>query len=206
MATADSLNGRGCGIHNGRTMKVLAAFEISGKIRDAFLARGHDAWSCDVQWSDHPQHIQSDALVVLRRGWDLVIACPPCTHIAASGARWFAQKRADGRQQDAIEFFNSVVWGCKRHSSHWAIENPIGIMSTYYRKPDQIIHPWQFGHGETKATCLWLGNLPMLRPTNVVDGREPRIHYMPPSADRGQKRSETYEGIAQAMADQWGVV
>lgn len=129
----------------------------------------------------------------------MCIAFPPCTHIASSGARWFKQKREDGRQQKAIEFFLAFT----ELTCPWAIENPIGIMSTKYRKPDQIIQPWQFGHGETKATCLWLHKLPLLEPTNIVDGREPRIWKMSPSKDRSKLRSKTYLGIAKAMAEQW---
>jgi hypothetical protein len=186
--------------------RILAAFEISGKVRDAFAALGHEAWSCDLQASDHPRHRQCNALDEIERGWDLVIAFPPCTHLASSGARWFAEKRRDGRQQLGIDLFMDTVELCSRHARAWAVENPVGIMSTVYRKPDQIIQPWQFGHGETKATCLWLGNLPKLQPTRVVKGRKPRIHFMPPSGDRAKKRSETYTGIARAMAKQWGEI
>jgi site-specific DNA-cytosine methylase len=135
------------------------------------------------------------------RGWDLLIAHPPCDHLSVSGARWFKEKRADGRQGKAVEFFMELI---RAPIERIAVENPIGIMSTLYRKPDQIIQPWQFGHGETKATCLWLKNLPKLEPTNIVDGREARIHKMPPSKDRGKLRSITYQGIADAMAEQWG--
>lgn len=131
----------------------------------------------------------------------MIIAFPPCTDLAVSGARYFKQKQADGRQQKSIEFFMKFVNAeCERI----AIENPIGIMSTHYRKPDQIVHPWMFGHGETKATCLWLKNLSKLKPTNIVDGREQRIWKMPPSPDRAKKRSKTFPGIAKAMSEQWG--
>lgn len=131
----------------------------------------------------------------------MIIAFPPCTDLAVSGARYFKQKQADGRQQKSIEFFMKFVNAkCK----YIAIENPIGIMSTHYRKPDQIVHPWMFGHGETKATCLWLKNLPKLEPTDIVDGREQRIWKMPPSPDRAKKRSKTFPGIAKAMSEQWG--
>jgi hypothetical protein len=130
----------------------------------------------------------------------MIIAFPPCTHLASSGARWFKEKQADGRQQQGIDFFMSFVTA---NSPKIAIENPIGIMSTYYRKPDQIIQPWQFGHGETKATCLWLKNLPLLEPTNIVEGREQRIWRMGPSPDRARLRGRTYSGIATAMALQW---
>ena len=185
-------------------MKVLAAFEITGRIRDAFLERGHDAWSCDLLDSDNSRHIRANALDVIERGWDLVIACPPCTHLASSGARWFKEKQQDGRQDRAISLFLDTAELCGIFAKRWAIENPVGIMSTKWRKPDQIIQPWQFGHGETKATCLWFDSLPSLKPTNIVSGRVPRIHYMSPSKDRAAKRSETYPGIAKAMADQWG--
>lgn len=133
--------------------------------------------------------------------WDMIIAFPPCTDLAVSGARWFPQKRADGRQQRSIEFFlRFVTADCKKI----AIENPIGIMSSEYRKPDQIIQPWQFGHGETKATCLWLKGLPKLLPTDIVDGRAHRVWRMPPGPDRAKLRSKTFPGIAKAMAEQWG--
>lgn len=132
--------------------------------------------------------------------WDMIIAFPPCTDLAVSGARYFAQKRADGRQQRSIEFFMAFA---NANCDRIAIENPIGIMSSQWRKPDQIIQPWQFGHGETKATCLWLKNLPKLKPTDVVEGREQRVWKMPPSADRARLRSKTFPGIAKAMAEQW---
>ena len=135
--------------------------------------------------------------------WDMIIAFPPCTHLAVSGARWFEEKRKDGRQQEAIYLFMHLAFAqCPRI----AIENPVGIMSTVWRKPDQIIQPWQFGHGETKATCLWLRGLPLLQPTNIVEGREQRIWKMPPGKDRGKLRSKTYQGIADAMAEQWGKI
>ena len=155
-------------------MKILIACEFSGIVRDAFAAFGHDAWSCDLLPSERPgNHIQGDVVNVLDFDWDLIIAHPPCTHLAVSGARWFPAKRADGSQQKAIEFFMVIVkTPCKRK----CIENPICIMSRLYRKPDQIIQPWQFGHGETKATCLWLEELPPLEPTNIVSGREHRVH------------------------------
>lgn len=183
-------------------MKVLVGCEYSGKVREACRSLGHDAWSCDLlpaadgsEW-----HIQEDLIRVLGEEWDMLIAFPPCTHLASSGARWFKQKRADGRQQQGIDFFMALAT-CS--IERVAIENPVGIMSTVYRKPDQIIQPWQFGHGETKATCLWLKGLPKLTPTKIVEGREQRVWKMPPSKDRGHKRSETYEGIAKAMAHQW---
>ena len=183
-------------------MRVLVACEFSGVVRDAFRAHGHDAWSCDLLPSPGPFHILSDVRYLLDEPWEIVVAFPPCTHLAVSGARYFAAKRADGRQQSAIDFFLLFA----RLRCRWAIENPIGIMSTVYRKPDQIIQPWQFGHGETKATCLWLKGLPKLVPTNVVEGREQRIHKMPPGPDRWKDRSRTYPGIAAAMAEQWGRV
>lgn len=145
-------------------------------------------------------HIQVDAIELLKIKWDMVLAFPPCTHLAVSGARYFEEKRRDGRQQAAIEFFMKFAnCDCPRI----AIENPIGIMSTQYRKPDQIIQPWQFGHGETKATCLWLKGLPPLVPTDIVDGREQRVWRMPPSPERAKLRARTYKGIARAMAEQW---
>ena len=184
-------------------MRVLVAWEESQRVTAELRKRGHEAYSCDllptsgdnVQW-----HIQDDVFKVIRDGWDMMIAFPPCTHLASSGARWFEQKRRDGRQQQGIDFFMQLV---QAPIEKVAIENPIGIMSTHYRKPNQIIQPWQFGHGETKATCLWLKNLPMLKPTNIVDGREPRIWRMPPGPERAKERSKTYKGIAQAMATQW---
>ena len=187
-------------------LNVLIACEESAKVRDAFRARGHNAISCDLQPSrgDSRYHVQDSVLPLLNLPWDMLIAFPPCTDLAVSGARWFTEKRADGRQQASIQFFG---WFCHEHLRHIpciAIENPIGIMSTEYRRPDQIIQPWQFGHGETKATCLWLHGLPKLAPTNVVPGREQRVWKLPPSADRAKLRSETFDGIAAAMADQWG--
>lgn len=181
-------------------MKVLIACEFSGVVRDAFAARGHDAWSCDLLPSERPgQHIQGDVLAALGNGWDLMIAHPPCTHLAVSGARWFNGKIAE--QAAALEFVRALM---AAPIARWAIENPVSIISTRIRKPDQIIQPWQFGHGETKATCLWLHGLPKLAPTNIVDGREARVHRMPPGPNRWAERSRTFAGIAWAMADQWG--
>lgn len=181
-------------------MKVLIACEYSGRVRDSFLALGHDAVSCDLLPTDSPgPHYQGDVLEILGNGWDLMIAHPPCTHLAVSGARWFKDKQQE--QAAALAFVQLLM---DAPISRIAIENPISIISSRIRKPDQIIQPWQFGHGETKATCLWLKGLPKLIPTNVVEGREARIHKMPPSADRWKKRSETYAGIARAMAEQWG--
>ncbi len=184
-------------------MKILVACEFSGIVREAFKKRGHDVWSCDILPSEIPgDHLWGDVRDHLYHGWDMMIAFPPCTHIAVSGARWFPEKRADGRQKEAIDFF--MLLASIRSIKKIAIENPISIMSSIYRKPDQIVQPWQFGHGETKATCLWLKNLPKLKPTNIVEGRESRIHKMPPSPDRARERSRTFQGIADAMADQWG--
>ena len=184
-------------------MKILIACEYSGTVRDAFRALGHDAVSCDLLPTDRPgAHHQGSVLDILGDGWDLMIAHPPCTHLAVSGARHFPAKRADGRQQAAIDFFMALA---NAPIPLIAIENPVCIMSGIYRKPDQIIQPWQFGHGETKATCLWLKGLPKLQPTNIVEGREARIHRMPPSPDRWKLRSITFPGIAQAMAAQWTV-
>lgn len=185
-------------------MRVLIACEYSGAVRDAFIAAGHEALSCDLLPTDVAgPHYQGDVFDVIDYPWDLMIAHPPCTHLSVSGSRHFEAKRADGRQQAAAAFFMQLV----RRSAHiekTAIENPVCIMSSLYRKPDQIIQPWQFGHGETKATCLWLSGLPGLTPTDVVAGREARIHKMPPSPDRWKERSKTYAGIAAAMAQQWG--
>lgn len=185
-------------------MKVLVACEYSGRVRDAFRLLGHEAYSCDLLPSEIPSlfHIQGDALQVANGGqWDLMIAHPPCTHLAVSGARHFSAKKEDGRQREAIEFFLALA---RTRIPRIAIENPVCIMSSVWRKPDQTIQPWMFGHGETKATCLWLKGLPHLVPTNLVDGREQRIWKMPPSDNRWKERSRTYEGVAKAMADQWG--
>jgi hypothetical protein len=184
-------------------MRVLVACEYSGRVREAFRRRGHDAWSCDLLECEDgsPNHIQGDVLGVVRQGWDLMVSHPPCTHLAVSGARHFEAKRADGRQQDAVEFFLALA---RAPIPRIAIENPICIMSSLWREPDQTIQPWMFGHGETKATCLWLKGLPPLIPTKIVSGRYPRVHLMPPSEDRWKERSRTYEGIAEAMAQQWG--
>ena len=184
-------------------MKVLVACEYSGRVRDAFLALGHDAMSCDLLPTDVPgPHYQGDVFDIINDGWDLMIAHPPCTHLAVSGARHFAAKQASGVQQEALLFVQRLL---DAPIQRIALENPISIISSRIRKPDQIIQPWQFGHGETKATCLWLKNLPLLAPTNIVEGREARVHKMPPSADRWKKRSETYQGIASAMAQQWSI-
>ena len=183
-------------------MKILIACEYSGVVRDAFIKLGHDAISCDLLPTDSPgPHYQGDVRDLMNYPFDLMIAHPPCTHLSVSGARHFAEKRIDGRQQTAVSFFMMLA---KSDIPMIAIENPVCIMSSLYRKPDQVIQPWQYGHGETKATCLWLKNLPLLQPTNIVEGREQRIHKMPPSADRWKERSKTFKGIADAMASQWG--
>ena len=183
-------------------MRVLVACEYSGVVRDAFLRRGHEAMSCDLLPTDAPgPHYQGDVRDVLDYPWDLMIAHPPCTDLSVSGARHFAAKRMDGRQQFGVSFARMLS---KADIPRIAIENPVSVLSSIWRKPDQVIQPWMFGHGETKATCLWLKGLPILRPTSVVEGREARIHKMPPSPDRWKLRSVTYAGIAEAMADQWG--
>lgn len=184
-------------------MRVLVACEFSGAVRDAFAARGHDAWSCDLLPSESAfgKHYHGTIDDVLRSTaqWDLMIAHPPCTHLAASGARWWPSKR--DQQRAAIDFVRHLA---NQEIPRIAIENPVGILSSAWRKPDQIIQPWQFGHGETKATCLWLKGLPKLTPTDIVLGREPRIHREPPSPERWKNRSRTLRGIAAAMAAQWG--
>lgn len=185
-------------------MRLLVACEYSGRVREAFRRRGHDAWSCDLLEAEDgsPHHYQADVFLTLNqtKPWDLLIAHPPCTHLSVSGARHFEAKRADGRQQEAIDFFLRIA---AMPVPRIAIENPVCIMSSIWREPDQIIQPHQFGHGETKATCLWLKGLPLLKPTNNVPGREPRVHFMPPGPNRWKERSRTFEGIAEAMADQW---
>jgi len=181
-------------------MKVLIACEYSGTVRDAFIKAGHDAMSCDLLPTDvaGPHH-QGDVTDILNHGWDLMICHPPCTHLAVSGARWFKEKQKE--QAEALEFVELLL-NAPIHQI--CLENPVSIISSRIRKPDQIIQPWQYGHGETKATCLWLKNLPLLKPTNIVEGREARIHKMPPSPNRWKERSRTFEGIADAMAAQWG--
>lgn len=185
-------------------MNVLVACEFSGIVRDAFIARGHNAKSVDILPSERPGfHIQDDVLKYIvpeiwHWHWDLMIAHPPCTHLAVSGARWFKEKQKE--QAEALEFVQTLM---DAHIDMIAIENPISIISTRIRKPDQIIQPWMFGHGETKATCLWLKNLPKLKPTNVVDGRDNRVYKVSPGPDRWKERSRTYQGIADAMASQW---
>lgn len=196
-------------------MRVLVACEFSATVRDAFRARGFDAWSCDLlpTEGDPRWHFQMPVETILTGkptlsvvdlrwdDWDLMIAHPPCTDLAVSGARHFPEKRADGRQKAALDFARLLL-----HAPipHIALENPVSIISSEIREPDQIIQPWQFGHGETKATCLWLKALPPLNPTNKVHGREARVHRMPPGPNRWKERSRTLAGIAAAMAEQWG--
>lgn len=185
------------------SVRVLIACEESQAVCIEMRRLGHEAYSCDLQpcSGGHPEwHLQCDALELLKMRWDLIVAHPPCTDLASSGARWFPEKRADGRQQKSIEFFMMFA---NAECPRIAIENPIGIMSSIYRKPDQIIQPWQFGHGETKATCLWLKGLDALTPTNIVGGREHRVWRMAPGPDRAKERSKTFPGIARAMAEQW---
>ncbi len=180
--------------------RVLVACEFSGTVRDAFTAMGHYALSCDLLPSETPgEHYQGDVRDILGDGWDILIGHPPCTHLAVSGARWFKDKQKE--QKEALEFVRELM---EAPIPKICIENPISIISSKIRKPDQIIQPWMFGHGETKTTCLWLKNLPKLHPTNIVEGREAKVHKMPPAPDRWKERSRTYPGIAQAMAAQWG--
>lgn len=184
-------------------MRVLVACEFSGTVRRAFRALGHDAWSCDLLPAEDGSefHVQLDALTVAGWNWDLMIAHPPCTHLAVSGARWWKDKAQE--QAEALEFVRELM---AAPIPRICIENPVSRISSAIRKPDQIIQPWQYGHGETKATCLWLKNLKPLTPTQIVSGREARVHRMPPGPDRWKERSRTYAGIAQAMAEQWGGV
>lgn len=181
-------------------MRVLVACEYSGTVRDAFRARGHDAMSCDLLPTERPgPHYEGDVFDVIGDGWDLMIAHPPCTHLAVSGARHFARKQRE--QREALDFVRLLLLA---PIPRIALENPVSVISSRLRKPDQVVQPWQFGHGECKATCLWLVGLPPLVPTNVVEGREQRIHRLPPGPDRWKERSRTFAGIADAMADQWG--
>ena len=181
-------------------MRVLVACEYSGRVRDAFIAKGHDAMSCDLLPTDVlGPHYQGDVMDIIGDGWDMMIAHPPCTHLAVSGARWFKDKQSE--QLEALEFVKALL---SADIPCIALENPVSIISSRIRKPDQVIQPWQFGHGETKATCLWIKGLPKLKPTNIVEGREQRVHKMPPGPNRWKERSRTFEGIAAAMADQWG--
>ena len=183
-------------------MRVLVACEFSGVVRRAFRARGHDAWSCDLLPAEDGSefHVQGDALVAAySMPWDLMVCHPPCTDLAVSGARWFKNKVRE--QADALDFVRKLLGA---PIDRIALENPISVISTKIRKPDQVLQPWQYGHPETKATCLWLKNLPKLVPTNIVEGREARVHRMPPGPNRWKERSRTFEGIAAAMAQQWG--
>lgn len=183
-------------------MRVLVACEREGRVRDAFRALGHDAWSCDLEpdADDSAYHVQADVAELLELAWDLVIAFPPCTALCSSGSLWWPGKRASGAQAAAVDFFLQFT----RLECAWAIENPVGLMSSIYGKPNQIIQPWQYGHGETKATCLWLNGLPNLKPTDIVEGREPRVHRMAPGPERARLRSATYPNVALAMSSQWG--
>jgi site-specific DNA-cytosine methylase len=182
-------------------MKILIACEFSGTVRDAFAIYGHEVMSCDLLETDKPgAHYQGNVMDIINDGWDMMIAHPPCTHLAVSGARWFKEKQTE--QAAALDFVRELM---AANIDRICIENPISIISSNIRRPDQIIQPWMFGHGETKATCLWLKNLPPLIPTNIVEGREAKVHKMPPSADRWKLRSKTYDGIAKAMAQQWGL-
>lgn len=181
-------------------MRVLIACEFSGTVRDAFLARGHDVISCDLLPTESPgPHYQGDVRDIIGDGWDMMIAHPPCTHLSISGARWFHLKM--DQQEEALRFVRFLM---DAPIERIAIENPVSVISSRIRKPDQIIQPWMFGHGETKATCLWLKGIPKLKAANVVNGRDNRIHWMPPGKNRWKERSRTYPGIAAAMASQWG--
>ena len=183
-------------------MKILVACEESGAVRDAFAEMGHDVISCDLLPSRTPgNHYQGDVFDIINDGFDMMVAFPPCTDLCVSGARWFESKKKTGKQQKSVEFFLKI---CAANIPKKCVENPVGIMSKIYRKPNQIIQPWQFGHGETKATCLWLENLPPLVPTKIVSGRVNRIWLMQPGPERAKERSKTYFGIAAAMAHQWG--
>lgn len=192
-------------------MKVLVACEFSGTVRDAFIKLGHDAWSCDILPTDSPgPHFQCDIMEVLDKGWDLMIAHPPCTALTVAGNRWYHDKPEV--IQESVKFVLALA---NAPINKIAIENPIGRLSTLWRKPDQIIQPWQFGHEATKSTCLWLKNLSPLQPTNIVSKGErhitksgkslPKWYNLPPSADRAKIRSTTFQGIASAMAQQWGI-
>jgi site-specific DNA-cytosine methylase len=195
-------------------MRILIACERSGIMREAFRALGHDAWSCDVEPADDDSHhhLQGDVLAHLEDGWDMMVAHPPCTHLAVSGARWFKQKREDGRQDRALDFVRALL---DAPIPRIALENPVSIISTHIRKPDCIVQPWMFGDEATKTTCWWLKGLPVLKPTNIVgkgerhvtrSGRSlPGWYNLPPSPDRARIRSQTFAGMAAACAAQWGV-
>ena len=182
--------------------RILIACEFSGIIREAFREKGWNAWSCDLLPTEIPgNHIQGDVRDVLGNGWGMMIAHPPCTYLAVSGARWF--KGRERQQEEALVFVQCLM---DAPIERICIENPISIISTHIRKPSQIIQPWQHGHPETKSTCLWLKNLPLLKPGNVVEGRNHTVHRMPPGRERWRNRSRTFNGIAKAMAEQWGVL
>ena len=185
-------------------MRVLVACEYSGRVRDAFRRHGHDAWSCDLLEceADPTYHLQQPVEDLLDHGWDLMVAHPPCTYLAVSGM-WatYAGKRDPALTDQAMDFVRLLM---AAPIPRWCIENPVSLISTAIRKPDQIIQPWEYGHGEVKTTCLWLHNLPKLRPTSYAEGRESRILSLPPSPDRWKERSRTYQGVADAMGDQWG--
>lgn len=186
----------------GDDMRVLVACEFSGIVREAFNGRGHDSWSCDFLPTEIPsnKHYEGDVFDLIdTEHWDLMIAHPPCTHLAVSGARYFYKKKI--RQRRALAFIRDLL---DSPINHIALENPVSVISTKIRKPDQYIQPWMFGHGETKKTGLWLKNLPLLEPTNIVEGREGRVWKESPGPDRWKNRSRTYPGIAEAMASQWG--
>ncbi len=183
-------------------LQVLVACEYSGRVREAFAKRGWEAWSCDLLESEtEGNHYQGPVEDLICENWNLMICHPPCTHLAVSGARHFAEKIASGEQQQALDFVKMLL---DAPIEHIALENPVSIISTRIRKASQYVQPWQFGHGETKKTGFWLKNLPLLQPTNIVEGREAKVHKMPPGPNRWKERSRTYQGIADAMADQWG--
>lgn len=184
-------------------MKILVACEYSGTVRDAFIAAGHDAMSCDLLPTDVPgPHYQGDVRDIINDGWDLMVAHPPCTYLSVSGMHWTTRGLRDPKlTEDALDFVKFLM---DAPIPRIAIENPVSVISSRIRKPDQIIQPWMFGHGETKATCLWLKGLQKLAPTDVVDGRENKVWRMPPSPDRWKLRSKTFNGIAAAMSAQWG--
>lgn len=185
--------------------RILIGCEESAKVRDAFRTAGHDAYSCDLIGTrgDSAWHMTGDifAAIYTKGPWDMLVCFPPCTHVARSGARWWPSKI--GLQRKALEFMRDLL---ECPVPRIAMENPIGAFNSWWCKPDQIIQPWQFGHGDTKATCLWLKNLPLLKPTDIVEGREPRSWRMGPSPTRARDRSETYQGVANAMAEQWGLL
>ena len=181
-------------------MKVLVACEYSGRVRDAFTAKGHYAISCDLLETEVPgKHYQGDIKDIIYDGFDLMIAHPPCTHLAVSGSRHFWRKEKE--QKEALDFVRFLM---DAPIKRYCLENPVSVISSRIRPSDQTIQPYMFGHGETKATCFWLKNLPLLKPTKYVEGREPKVWLEPPGPDRWKNRSRTYQGIANAMAEQWG--